>query len=152
MSKLQVFYGLLRTCAEELYYQFNYIAQGIICNTVLTPEVLYLQKQPLVDTLQKQLFYRALFFIKVVAQHLTKIESLPKCFCSFTITAANYLLFVDHFSANHFFLFGGRGWVWVGEMGLGFNHFQALNTSTKYFNIYLIFVGVQCFRGVFLAD
>ena len=40
------------------------------CNTMLTPEVLFLQKRPLVDTLQKQLLYRALFFIKAVAQHL----------------------------------------------------------------------------------
>ena len=33
-------------------------------------EVLYLQKHPLVGTLQKWLLSRALFFIKAAAQHL----------------------------------------------------------------------------------
>ena len=42
----------------------------MISNRMLTPEVLYLQELPLVNTLQKWLFYSALLFIKVVAQHL----------------------------------------------------------------------------------
>ena len=34
-----------------------------------TNKVLYLQKKPLICTLQKHLFYRAMFFIKDVALH-----------------------------------------------------------------------------------
>ena len=40
-------------------------------NLVLsTSELLYLQKLPLVGTLQKYIFYRSMFFIKDVALHL----------------------------------------------------------------------------------
>ena len=59
-------------------------------------EVLYLQKQLLVGTLQKYLFYKAMFFTKDVALH--KIDSLTKYFCSFMITAANYFFRGTHLS------------------------------------------------------
>ena len=78
---------------------------------VSTSKMLYLPKQPLVSTLQKQLFYRALFLTKVVTLQLTKTKSIQKYFSSFMIIAANYLFFVKHFQVYYFG---------------GFNHFQVL--------------------------
>ena len=70
-----------------------------------TNEVLHLQKQPLVGTLQKPLL--------LISTNV----------CSFMITAENYLFFVEHFCSHFGIFFGGEG---------RFNHFQALNTSTKF--------------------
>ena len=76
------------TCDIKLYYVITdiialYLFVFLTANSILkdvlhqmnklvlsTNEVLYLQKQPLVDTLQKYLFYREMLFIKAVALHL----------------------------------------------------------------------------------
>ena len=78
-----------------------------------TNEVLYLQKQPLVSTLQKQL-------LLILKNIFAVLWSLPEIVCFLWSTS---VVLLEYF-------FGGKG---------VFNHFQALNTSTK-------------FRRVLLAD
>ena len=93
--------GVYNIALYLCFFIFNF------CKLLLsTNEVLYLQKQPLVGTLQKQLLLI-----------LTNID-----INSFMITAGNYLFFVEHFCSTF-------GVFFLGERG--FNHFQALNTSTK---------------------
>ena len=57
----------------------------------------------------------------------TTIINISKYFCSFIISAGNYLLFVEHLYSifGVFFSFLGSG-------GRGFYHFQELNTSADF--------------------
>ena len=79
------------------------------CKLLLsTNEVLYLQKQPLVSTLQKQL-------LLILTNIFAVLWSLPEIVCFLWSTS---VVLLEYF-------FGGKG---------VFNHFQALNTSTKFWS------------------
>ena len=84
---------VLFNCKFNLKISVKYQMDKLVLSA---SEVLYLQKQLLVGTLQKYLFYWAMFFIKDVALH--KIDPLNKYFCSFMITAANYFFRGTHLS------------------------------------------------------
>ena len=128
MPKLEVFLWVTINMRRRNILLVTKLAQGRICNTTLTGvyiialylffcffnfhklllstnEVLYLQKQPLLGTLQKQL----LLILTNILQFYDHCRKL----CFLWTTSVVLLEYV----------FGGKG---------GFNHFQALNTSTKF--------------------
>ena len=136
MSKLKVFLWVTVNMNRRNILFVTKLAYGRICNTTLTGvyisiitpwyiivlylfcfffnfrklllstnKVLYLLKQPLVGTLQKQLL--------LILNYFCSLRSLPEIICflwSTSVVLLEYLL-------------GGKG---------GFDHFQALNTSTKF--------------------
>ena len=60
---LYLFFLIANSVLKEVLYQMDKL---LLSNN----EVLYSQKQPLIGTLQKYLFYRAMFFIKAIALRL----------------------------------------------------------------------------------
>ena len=131
MSKLDVFLWVTVKMSRRNILLVTKLAQGRTCNTTLTlMHIFFCIIFTFFFNFHELLLSIFIIFTNTAAGRYfkkTTIINISKYFCSFIISAGNYLLFVEHLYSifGVFFSFLGSG-------GRGFYHFQELNTSADF--------------------